>query len=141
VRADGALRGCIGWVESDDALVDVVSLCAISAATEDPRFPALESADLLSVDLELSIMGPIEPVADVRQIEIGRHGVIVEHPPYRGLLLPQVALEWGWDLETFLAQTCIKAGLPADAWRHGATILRFEAEVFGEARTDGGQGE
>lgn len=137
VRADRMLRGCIGYLETDAHLVEVVSRCAISASTQDPRFPPLAADELPSVRLELSVLGPVEAVADVAEIEIGRHGLIVEHPPRRGLLLPQVATEWGWDRETFLAETCAKAGLSHDAWRTGATVFKFEAEVFGEAAVSG----
>jgi AmmeMemoRadiSam system protein A len=126
------LRGCIGYVESDHQLVDVVRRCAISAAIDDPRFPPMTPEELDQVTLEISVLGPIEPVADLATIVIGRHGLIVRHEQRRGLLLPQVATEWAWSRETFLAQTCVKAGLPATAWRQGAEIFAFEAEVFGE---------
>jgi AmmeMemoRadiSam system protein A len=132
VHTNRILRGCIGYVETDERLVEVVSRCAISAATEDPRFPPLHIDELAVVELELSVMGPLESVADVQEIEVGRHGLIVRQVQRRGLLLPQVAIEWGWDRETFLSQTCAKAGLPLDAWRSGAEIFKFEADVFGE---------
>jgi len=78
------------------------------------------------------VLGPIEPVEDVETITVGRHGLIVEQGRRRGLLLPQVAVEWGWTIHQFVAQTCHKAGLREDAWRHGAQLFRFEADVFGE---------
>lgn len=132
LQIEQKLRGCIGYVEADRLLVDVVQHCAISAATDDPRFPPVTMEELDRVALEISVLGPIQPVADVATIVIGRHGLIVQHHHRRGLLLPQVATEWAWTRETFLAHTCVKAGLPANAWQHGAEILVFEAEVFGE---------
>jgi uncharacterized protein (TIGR00296 family) len=90
--------------------------------------------ELADIDIELSILGPLESISAVEQIEIGRHGLLVELGWHRGLLLPQVATEWKWTRETFVAQTCHKAGLPPDAWKKGAQIWRFDAEVFGEAR-------
>lgn len=133
LHSSGALRGCIGHVEDDEPLGRVIPRCAISAATQDPRFAGIQSAELSLVDIELSLLGPLEPIAGPSDIEIGRHGLVVERGWNRGLLLPQVATEWGWDTETFLAHTCRKAGLPDDAWQRGATLWRFEAEVFGES--------
>jgi uncharacterized protein len=80
------------------------------------------------------VLGPLEPIDpfDEHAFEIGRHGLVVEHGVRRGLLLPQVATEWNWDREMFLSQTCVKAGLPPDAWRKGATVFRFAGDVFGE---------
>jgi AmmeMemoRadiSam system protein A len=132
LRVHGELRGCIGYPEPDKRLVDVVEHCAVSAAVSDPRFPAVSIAEWPSIDLEISVLGPIEPVADLGEIEIGRHGLIAERGSRRGLLLPQVALEWSWDREEFAAHTCAKAGLPKDAWRSGALLFKFEAEVFGD---------
>lgn len=133
LHAGGSLRGCIGHVEGDEALGRVIPRCAVSAATQDPRFPVIEAAELSLVEIELSLLGPLEPVGGPSEIDIGRHGLVVERGWSRGLLLPQVATEWGWDVETFLAHTCRKAGLPDDSWKRGATLWRFEAEVFGEA--------
>ena len=89
-------------------------------------------AELPDIDFELSILGPLESISTLEHIEIGRHGLLVELGSRRGLLLPQVATEWQWNRETFLAQTCRKAGLPPDAWKTGAQVWRFDAEVFGE---------
>ena len=129
---DGTLRGCIGHLEADEPLGQVIVRCAVAAASEDPRFSRVTAGELLDIQIELSLLGPIEPIAGPVDIEIGRHGLIVEADRSRGLLLPQVATEWKWDAETFLAHTCRKAGLPQDAWRNGAQLWRFEAEVFGE---------
>jgi len=136
IRKAGDLRGCIGHIEPGDRLVDVVARCAVAACSADPRFPALVSSELPQVEIELSLLGPLEAIAGAEEVEIGRHGLVVEKGWQRGLLLPQVATEWNWDREAFLAQTCQKAGLPRDAWKHGAKLWRFEAEVFGE----GGEG-
>jgi AmmeMemoRadiSam system protein A len=133
LRIHGALRGCIGYPDPELVLVEVVERCAVSSATLDPRFPPLSAAELNEVDLEVSVLGPIEPVGDIREVVVGRHGLIVEQARRRGLLLPQVAAEWKWDASEFAAQTCIKAGLPRDAWQTGAKLFRFEAEVFGES--------
>ena len=134
LRLHGVLRGCIGYPEPDLPLVEVVERCAVSAAISDPRFPALSEAEWREVDLELSVLRAIEPVHDLDAVVIGRDGLIVESGRRRGLLLPQVALEWKWDAAEFAAQTCIKAGLPRDAWQKGAMLFKFEAEVFGESR-------
>ncbi|MBI3492056.1 MAG: AmmeMemoRadiSam system protein A [Acidobacteria bacterium] len=128
----GELRGCIGHVDAHDALGQVIARCAVAACSDDPRFPAVTPAELPHLDIELSLLGPLESVAAIEEIEIGRHGLVVEMHWRRGLLLPQVATEWKWDRETFLAQTCVKAGLPRDAWKNGASLWRFEAEVFGD---------
>jgi AmmeMemoRadiSam system protein A len=129
----GELRGCIGRLEPDAPLWQVIAECARAAATKDPRFSPLVEAELADVEIEISILGPCEPIRSPDDIEIGRHGLLVEQGPRRGLLLPQVATAWRWTARTFLEQTCRKAGLPADSWQHGAVLWRFEAEVFGEA--------
>ena len=126
-----ALRGCIGRIEPDQPLARAIPGAAIAAASTDPRFAPMTGEELADVAIELSILSPLERISGAGEIEIGRHGLLVERGWSRGLLLPQVALEWGWDAEAFLSQTCQKAGLPADAWRD-ATIWRFEAEVFSE---------
>jgi AmmeMemoRadiSam system protein A len=134
LRSGGQLRGCIGYPEAEFPLVQVVRQCAISAALSDPRFPPLTRAEWPAIDLELSVLGPVVPVSDLSELDIGRHGLIVESGGHRGLLLPQVAVEWNWNAEEFAAQTCRKAGLPGDAWRAGAKLFWFEAEIFSETR-------
>ena len=129
---DGTLRGCIGHLDEDEALGRVIPRCAVAAASQDPRFPIVTRSELQALRVELSLLGPIEGISGPSEIEIGRHGLIVERGRCRGLLLPQVATEWRWDVETFLGHTCRKAGLPDDAWRGGARLWRFEAEVFSE---------
>jgi AmmeMemoRadiSam system protein A len=133
LHSDGELRGCIGHIEINEALGRVVPRCAVAAASTDPRFPPIAPAELEKIEIEISLLGPLEPIAGPQDIEVGRHGLVVESARQRGLLLPQVATEWQWDAEAFLAHTCHKAGLPRDAWKHGAKLWRFEAEVFGEA--------
>lgn len=128
----GELRGCIGHIGADQPLASVIGQCAVAAAMEDPRFPPVRPDEVPELEVEVSVLGPIEPVRDVTEIEVGRHGLLIEQHGYRGLLLPQVATEHGWDRETFLDHTCVKAGLPRDAWKRGARILRFDAEVFAE---------
>jgi AmmeMemoRadiSam system protein A len=132
---DGDLRGCIGHPDGNQALATVVPQCAVSAATGDPRFDAVSAAELARCVIEISVLGPIAEVHDPAEIVVGRDGLIAEQGWRRGLLLPQVAVEYGWDREAFLARTCEKAGLPPDAWKRGATISRFEAEVFDDADT------
>lgn len=133
IQLGGRLRGCIGSIEDDEPLAEVVARCAADAATRDPRFPPLPLSDLPAVRLEISVLTPFRRLSDPAETEVGRHGVMIEQGAHRALLLPQVAGEWGWDRETFLSQTCVKAGLPADAWRTGAAVHTFEAQVFGEA--------
>jgi AmmeMemoRadiSam system protein A len=132
LHLSGDLRGCIGHVEPDDPVARIVARCAVAAATSDPRFAPLTRAELDEAHIELSVLGPLEPIAGPADIVVGAHGLVVERGWSRGLLLPQVATEWGWDAETFLAHTCRKAGLAHDVWRSGATLWRFTAEVFSE---------
>lgn len=134
IKLRGELRGCLGTLTCELGLEREVLRCAADAASEDPRFPPVTPEELPELSIEVSVLGPLEPIDpwDGRAIEIGRHGLVAEHGRRRGLLLPQVAVEWGWTVDQFLRQTCVKAGLPPDAWRHDARIYRFEAEVFGD---------
>lgn len=130
---DRMLRGCIGSIEAVAPLHEAVAQNAIHAAFRDPRFNPLGPAELPHVAIEISVMSPLEAIASVDDIVVGTHGLIVRSGFRAGLLLPQVASERGWDRETFLSQTCAKAGLPADSWRRKEVeIQRFSAEVFGE---------
>jgi AmmeMemoRadiSam system protein A len=126
------LRGCLGTVEGRERLATAVVRLAGDVAHHDHRFAPIEPDEIDHVVIDLSVLTRPEPVEDPTEIIIGRHGVIVERGLERALLLPQVAPEHGWDRETLLARTCDKAGLAIDAWKHGAAIFRFEAEVFGE---------
>src|SRR5262245_58646035 len=123
LKRHGRLRGCIGTLHCRLSLAEEISRVAVSAAREDPRFEPLLPGELEGLDVEVSVLGPLEAIDphDPAAIEIGRHGLVIERGLRRGLLLPQVAIEWGWDRETFLAQTCAKAGLSPDSWRRGAS--------------------
>lgn len=127
----GRLRGCIGYIQGQGPVWDTVARMAKAAAFEDPRFPPLRPAEFERLEVEISILGPVSECPDPAAIEVGRHGLIVRRGGHSGLLLPQVATEWKWDRETFLAHTCLKAGLPENAWKGpGCSLLWFEAEVF-----------
>ncbi len=134
----GRLRGCIGFVQASKPLHETVREMAVQAARHDPRFPPVTADEMPDIDIEISVMSPLEVVNDVSTIEVGRDGLIVQDGVRSGLLLPQVATEYGWDRKTFLEHTCGKAGLPPDAWKsEGVTIFRFTAEVFGEKESEG----
>jgi AmmeMemoRadiSam system protein A len=134
---NGRLRGCIGYTEAVAPLFKVVQECAVAAATEDPRFPPVSPGELPSLRIEISVLTPLFPLRP-EEVEVGRHGLLVRQGRMRGLLLPQVPVEQEWDRETFLDQVCVKAGLPPSAWRHGATLQGFTAEVFGEEKEPAG---
>jgi len=129
----GRLRGCIGYLEACKPLLAAVQDMAIAAAFRDPRFPPLREEELADLDLEISILSPMQEIRNVEEIEVGRHGIYLERGSCRGLLLPQVATECGWDRLTFLQQTCVKACLPPDAWKDPATrIFIFSAQILHE---------
>jgi AmmeMemoRadiSam system protein A len=128
----GDLRGCLGSLDCHGRIVESIARLAGAVAYEDHRFAPLTEHELVATIIDLSLLTAPEQVTDHVSIEIGRHGLIVQHGRRKGLLLPQVAPEYGWDRITFLSHTCLKAGLPGNAWQNGATILRFEAEVFSE---------
>lgn len=133
LQKNGRLRGCIGYIEAVKPLIETVQEVAVKAALEDPRFPPVTADELNQVHVEISVLSPLEKVSDINTIEIGKHGLLLELAGRRGLLLPQVATEYGWDRVTFLENTAQKAGLPPDAWKHPAVqIYKFSAEIFGE---------
>jgi AmmeMemoRadiSam system protein A len=133
LHREGELRGCIGRIRADLPLERVIQEVAISAATGDPRFAPVKHAEISEIDLEISVISPFEEVQDITEIEIGRHGLMVSETYVSGLLLPQVASEYGWDARTFLEHTCLKAGLPKDHWEKAKPkIEKFSAEVFSE---------
>jgi AmmeMemoRadiSam system protein A len=132
IHHQGDLRGCLGHLETDRPIAENVAHLAAVVSDSDPRFAPISVAELSGLELEISALSPEQEITDINAIEVGRHGLIIELGHRRGLLLPQVATEYGWDRETFLDHTCLKAGLPADAWRHGARIFIFEAQVFAE---------
>lgn len=131
LKKDGQLRGCIGNVVGNGPLVATIERMAQAAAFEDPRFSPVTAEELEQLEIEVSVMGPLTPCPNPELIEIGRHGLYIRKSLHSGLLLPQVATEWGWDRETFLDQTCVKAGLPKGSWRKPKVELWwFEAEIF-----------
>ena len=133
LEKNGALRGCIGYVRAYRPLSQTVSEMAVQAALHDPRFPPVTAGELDDITIEISVLSPLVPVNDVSEIEVGRDGLVIQDGGRSGLLLPQVATDHGWDTRTFLEHTCMKAGLPPDAWRQeGVNVLRFTADVFGE---------
>ncbi len=128
---NGNLRGCIGYIQGIDSLDNTVRNMAISAAFDDPRFPALTKEEFDKIDIEISALTPLKRIDDVNEIEVGKHGILIVKGYNSGLLLPQVATEYNWDRLTFLDQTCIKAGLNPGCWRERDTeIYIFSAEVF-----------
>ena len=123
------LRGCIGVIEAKEHLGESIARCAASAAREDPRFTKMTPEELPELEIEVSLLSPLERI-EPEEIEIGRHGLLVERGFHRGLLLPQVAVEHHLDREQFLQETCHKAGLPEDAWKDSATrIYGFTCEI------------
>ena len=133
LHKQGRLRGCIGNFISDEPLTELIQDMAVAAASQDPRFPPLGAAELDQVDLEISVLSPLRRISDVNEIKVGTHGIYMVSPRGRGVLLPQVATEYGWDRDTFLDQTCVKAGLRPGCWRDPDTeILIFSAQIFGE---------
>lgn len=137
LRHGSELRGCVGVLSATKPLVDIVAEMALSAALNDPRFSPVAACELDDLTIEISVLSSPQPISP-EQIEVGVHGLVVVRGLNRGVLLPQVATENSWDRETFLAHTCLKAGLPEDAWRDPQTsILAFTAEVFGEKEKGG----
>lgn len=129
----GSLRGCVGYVLPVSPVYRAVADTARAAAFEDARFYPVTLAEAHDLEIELSILSPPQAIS-AEEVEIGRHGLLITRDGSRGLLLPQVPVEHNWDRITFLDQTCRKAGLPLDAWRNGAKIEAFQAEVFGEKK-------
>lgn len=129
----GSLRGCIGTFATDQPVVDTVRDMALAAASSDPRFPPLRDDELDDVNLEISVLSPRWRATSIDEIQVGVHGLSIQRGAHRGVLLPQVATRFGWDRDTFLEETCRKAGLPPDAWKDPTTRLElFTAEVFAE---------
>lgn len=130
LKKRGRLRGCIGRVISTEPLWRVVAEMAHASALEDPRFDSMREDELPEVDVEISVLGPMRAVSDPHQVRVGEDGLWIRKQGLSGLLLPQVAEEAGWNAERFVGETCMKAGLPRDAWREDAEIYAFTAEVF-----------
>ena len=134
LKKNNDLRGCIGRIVADIPLCRVVSEVAIDSALNDPRFPPVTLEELSSIEIEISVLTPFTKVDDVGEIEVGRDGLMIKKGFYSGLLLPQVPVEYGWDKETFLQHTCLKAGLATSAYKDkDASLYRFEAIVFSES--------
>jgi len=131
LHIDGQLRGCIGYVFPVASLYQTVAETAAAAAFEDPRFYPVEERELPLLRVEIRVLSRLRAI-DPDEVVVGKHGLVVTHQGRRGLLLPQVPIELRWDCETFLSQTCMKAGIAPDAWKHGAKLEAFTAEVFGE---------
>jgi AmmeMemoRadiSam system protein A len=133
IRLKGDLRGCIGYIESPLPLANVVAEVALKSATQDPRFPPLTAPEIEEAVIEVSILSPLQRVKDIGEIRIGVHGLLLELGARRGLLLPQVAMEYGWNTAEFLDNTCRKAGLASGSWKApGAKLSMFTAEVCNE---------
>ena len=128
---EGELRGCIGFPYPVKPLAEAVQDAAISAALQDTRFPQVRMEELSRIEIEISVLSVPKPISS-EQIKVGVHGLIISRGNRSGLLLPQVAIEYHWDVETFLEQTCVKAGLPQDAWKEKANLSGFEAQIFSE---------
>jgi AmmeMemoRadiSam system protein A len=134
IKIGGELRGCIGHMTAQESLYQTTIDMARAAALEDPRFPPLSQAELEASKLEISVLSPLSLIADPEEIEVGKHGVYIIAGYRSGVLLPQVATEWGWDRATFLRQACRKAGVQESVLGDPSTrVYSFEASVFGEA--------
>ncbi|MHC1605073.1 MAG: TIGR00296 family protein [Candidatus Methanofastidiosia archaeon] len=139
------LRGCIGLPEPVHPLIDAVLEASIAAATQDPRFYPVSFSEFEKIVVEVTVLTPPKLIKAksykqlLDEIEIGRDGLIVEKRFYKGLLLPQVPLEWEWDKEEFLSQTCVKAGLPPDEWIKDdeLSVYKFSGQIFSEIAPDG----
>ena len=136
LNKDGHLRGCIGHMVARMPLQQCIREMAIAACSQDRRFPPVRPEELERIEIEISVLTPMIKVPDPSIVKVGRDGLYIKQGFRTGVLLPQVPVENGWDREAFLAYTCRKAGLPLDAWKKGAEIFRFEAQVFGEKERD-----
>ena len=126
------LRGCIGHLHADMPLHQRVQELAVAAATSDPRFPPLALTELDDVNIEISVLAPMQRITDTQAIEVGTHGLVILQAGRQGVLLPQVPVEKGWDREEYLDNLCLKAGLMPDCWTDQPTLYAFKATVFGE---------
>lgn len=126
------LRGCIGYLSGVKPLREAVRDCTVESATRDQRFPPMQPGEDQTVSIEISVLTPPQKIDSIKQIEIGKHGLIISKGLRRGVLLPQVPVEWGWNREDFLKAICQKAGLSEDAWKQGADLYIFTAQVFKE---------
>jgi len=129
LKKNGNLRGCIGNIQPIMPLYQSVIKNAVAASSSDPRFPPMKKEELKDIDIEISILSPLKPLKDVKDIQPGKHGLVIIKGVHSGILLPQVATEFGWDRETFLEQVCMKAGLPRGSWKD-AELFSFTAEII-----------
>ena len=128
IKKNGNLRGCIGNIQPIMPLYQSVIKNAVAACSADPRFPPMKKEELKDIDVEISILSPLKLLKDVKDIQVGKHGLVIRKGAQGGILLPQVATEYGWDRETFLEQLCMKAGLPRGSWKD-AELYSFTAEI------------
>jgi len=127
------LRGCIGYIQAIKPLIETIKEMARSAAFNDPRFTPLAESEVGNIDIEISVLSPMQKIDDINEIKVGVHGIMVRREMYSGLLLPQVAIQYGWEREEFLSHTCQKAGLPSNCWKlNDIEIEVFSAIVFNE---------
>jgi AmmeMemoRadiSam system protein A len=131
-KHNGELRGCIGYIDGVKPLREAVRDCTVDAAIRDQRFAPLQAGQDQTVQIEISVLTPPEKIVTINSITIGKHGLIISKGMHRGLLLPQVPVEWGWNRADFLNAICRKAGLPEGAWKEGADLYIFTAQVFRE---------
>ncbi|UCC40442.1 MAG: AmmeMemoRadiSam system protein A [Candidatus Aminicenantes bacterium] len=132
LKKNDELRGCIGYPLPYKPLYETIIDVAVSSATQDFRFESLSLEELPEMKIEISVLTLPKPIKDVKEIELGKHGIIISKGASKGLLLPQVPVEWNWDLETYIGHGCLKAGLDEDEWKKGAKIEIFSAQVFSE---------
>ncbi len=129
LHAGGSLRGCIGYIEPKFPLFQTVAEGAQAAAFHDPRFPPLREEELATLEVEISVLSPVFPL-EAGDVVIGKHGLLVTSEGQRGLLLPQVPVEHGWDRKRFIEETCVKAGLSRTVWKEGTSLSAFTACIF-----------
>jgi AmmeMemoRadiSam system protein A len=131
LQKKGELRGCVGYIKGYEPLYKTVEKMAEEAAFRDPRFSPVKEKEVSDLEIEISVLTPLKKITDVNEIQIGKHGIYIVKGGWSGLLLPQVATDYGWDRQTFLEHTCQKAGLPPNAWKDKDTeIYIFSADIF-----------
>jgi len=135
IHKNGQLRGCIGYIKGYFSVFETIKDMARSAAFKDPRFLPLTRKELKEIDIEISLLSELELVNDIKEIKVGRDGLVLENEVTSGILLPQVPVEWNWDRDTFLQQVSLKAGLNKNAWKDPqCELFRFQAEIFSEPK-------
>ena len=127
------LRGCIGYLEANKPLYQIIAEMAEAAAFSDPRFPQIKVDEVDDLKIEISVLSQLERIQNIENIKIGSHGLLIKKQVHQGLLLPQVASHYGWDRNTFLDQTCLKAGIPEGSWKNSEVeVYIFSAQIFSE---------